>query len=173
MNLVQFDRTYLARASEPDEIEVVRSDGSYLYGTRAKRYIDFTAGCCVGNLGWGNEVIRDAVRDFDGPDYVAPGYLYRPWAELAEMLAEMAPGQLSRSFRRTGGTEAVEIALHAAIAYTGSSPTRSPAASSVPARFSPRSTSTWSPTCCASPRRSRAGTRPWARPSPQRRWERR
>jgi 4-aminobutyrate aminotransferase-like enzyme len=119
MNLVQLDRTYLARDSEPDGIEVVRSDGSFLYGTRGKRYIDFTAGWCVGNLGWGNDEIRAAVRDFDGPDYVAPGYLYRPWAELAELLAEMAPGELSRSFRATGGTEAVEIALHAAMSYTG------------------------------------------------------
>ena len=43
-------------------------------------------GWCVGNLGWGNTEIRAAAQKFDGPDYVHPDYLYRPWAQLAEML---------------------------------------------------------------------------------------
>jgi 4-aminobutyrate aminotransferase-like enzyme len=69
-----------------------RSHGSYVIGPRGRKYIDFTAGWCVGNLGWGNEAIRDAVAEFDGPEYVAPSYLYRPGAELAKLLADLAPG---------------------------------------------------------------------------------
>jgi acetylornithine/succinyldiaminopimelate/putrescine aminotransferase len=59
------------------------------------------------------------VRDFDGPDYVHPDYLYRPWAQLAEMLARITPGKLAVSYRTTGGTESVEGALQIAMAYTG------------------------------------------------------
>lgn len=118
MNLQQRDRRFVARDGAADDVEVVRSHGSYVVGPRGRKYIDFTAGWCVGNLGWGNEAIRDAVAAFDGPEYVAPSYLYRPWAELAELLADLAPGKLTKSFRATGGTEAVEIALNAAMSHT-------------------------------------------------------
>ena len=70
-------------------------------------------------MGWGNTEIRAAARKFDGPDYVHPDYLYRPWAQLAEMLARMTPGKLAVSYRTTGGTESVEGALQIAMAYTG------------------------------------------------------
>jgi acetylornithine/succinyldiaminopimelate/putrescine aminotransferase len=118
MDLRRKDHRFVARDGEPDEVEVVRSQGSFLVGPRGRRYIDFTAGWCVGNLGWGNDAIRAAVDAFDGPEYVAPSYLYRPWAELAELLATITPGKLTKSFRATGGTEAVEIALNAAMSHT-------------------------------------------------------
>ena len=69
--------------------------------------------------GWGNTEIRAAARKFDGPDYVHPDYLYRPWVQLAEMLARITPGKLAVSYRTTGGTESVEGALQIAMAYTG------------------------------------------------------
>jgi 4-aminobutyrate aminotransferase-like enzyme len=110
---------HLARPSDADDIQVVRSEGALLFAADRKRYIDFTSGWNVGNLGWGVEEIADAIRRFDGPDYVAPDFLYEPWVELAELLASIAPGRLTKSFRATGGTEAVEIALQAAMASTG------------------------------------------------------
>jgi len=73
----------------------------------------------VGNLGWGNTAIRAAARKFDGPDYFHPDYLYRPWVQLAQMLARITPGKLAVSYRTTGGTESVEGALQIAMAYTG------------------------------------------------------
>jgi 4-aminobutyrate aminotransferase-like enzyme len=54
-----------------------------------------------------------------GPDYVHPSHLYGPRTELARQLAEITPGRLQRSYRATGGTEAVEIALQLAMAATG------------------------------------------------------
>ena len=48
-----------------------------------------------------------------------PGHLYAPWVKLAELLADITPGKLQKSFRATGGTEAVDIALQAALAHTG------------------------------------------------------
>jgi adenosylmethionine-8-amino-7-oxononanoate aminotransferase len=119
MNARQLDRKYFGRQGEPEDVVVGHSAGSYLIDSRGRKYIDFMMGWCVGNLGWGNTEIRAAARTFDGPEYVHPNYLYRPWAELAEMLAHMTPGALAVSYRTTGGTESVEAALQIAMAYTG------------------------------------------------------
>lgn len=112
------DEKYLGRDSGPD-LQIVRSEGSTVVDAKGRKYIDFTSGWCVGNLGWGNEEVLDRVRRFEGPAYVDPSFLYRPWAELAELLAKITPGKLQKCFRATGGTEAVEFALQAAMVHTG------------------------------------------------------
>src|SRR6185436_13503358 len=94
MNLRQLDKKYFGRQGEPRDVIVGGSADSYLTDTRGRRYIDFMMGWCVGNLGWGNTEIRAAATKFDGPDYVHPDYLYRPWAQLAEMLARITRGKL-------------------------------------------------------------------------------
>ena len=99
-------------------VEVARSSGSYLYDRRGRRYIDFVMGWCVGNFGWGQPELARRVARFKGPDYVYPEYSYRPWNELARLLAEIAPGELTTCFRATGGSEAVELALQAAMLHT-------------------------------------------------------
>jgi adenosylmethionine-8-amino-7-oxononanoate aminotransferase len=38
--------------------------------------------------------------------------------ELAELLADLAPGRLKKSFRSTGGSEAVDVALQMAMVHT-------------------------------------------------------
>ena len=53
------------------------------------------------------------------PDYVYPGYSYAPWTELARLLASLAPRPLTTCFRATGGSEAVDLALQAAMIHTG------------------------------------------------------
>src|ERR1043165_6385444 len=112
MNLRQRDNKYFGRQGEPKGFIVGNSADSYLTDTRGRTYIAF-------NLGWGNTEIRAAAKKFDGRDYVHPDYLYRPWAQLAEMLARITPGKLAVSYRTTGGTESVEGALQIAMAYTG------------------------------------------------------
>src|SRR4051794_10384875 len=119
MDLRVLDKKYFGRQGEPRDVVVGSSADSYLTDARGRKYIDFMMGWCVGNLGWGNTEIRAAARKFDGPDYVHPDYLYRPWAQLAEMLARITPGKLAVSYRTTGGTESVEGALQIAMAYTG------------------------------------------------------
>ncbi|MCU1278957.1 MAG: argD [bacterium] len=115
----QLDRAHLGRSDELDELQVARADGSFVFDDHGGKYIDFVMGWCVGNLGWKPPEIRERVRRFDGPDYVLPSSLYRPWGELALLLAEITPGKLSRSFRCATGTEAVELALQAAQSCTG------------------------------------------------------
>lgn len=118
-NLRARDRGCIARDSEPDDLEVARSDGGLVIDARGRRYVDFSLGWNVGNLGWTRPEIRRRMTRFDGPTYVEPGFLYRPWVELAELLVGMAPGpKLTHCFRAATGTEAVEAALQAAMAHT-------------------------------------------------------
>jgi acetylornithine/succinyldiaminopimelate/putrescine aminotransferase len=118
MRLEKRDDRYVGRATDPDQIEIARQSGSYVYNPHGKKYVDFVMGWCVGNFGWGNPEIEKRVRAYRGPNYITPHQLYRPWVELAERLEQVAPGKLKKSFRATGGTEAVEIALQAAMTFT-------------------------------------------------------
>jgi adenosylmethionine-8-amino-7-oxononanoate aminotransferase len=118
MSTKQKQKKYFAEESTA-EVEIKRSAGSFVYDTKGKKYIDFLMGWCVGNMGWGNEVTAKAIQNFKGPDYVYPGLLYKPWTELAELLAEITPGKLGKSYRTTGGTESVETAMQIAMVYTG------------------------------------------------------
>ena len=74
MKLRQLDRRFLAREDEPEEVEVARTNGCYVYDERGRRYIDFLSGWCVGNFGWGNSEITKRPRR-RRPDYVNPEYL--------------------------------------------------------------------------------------------------
>lgn len=118
MNIKNKDKNFLGRDLPALDLDIVKSDSNFLYDSKGKKYIDFLMGWCVGNIGWGNKEIRNRIRKFNGPDYVFPDYLYKPWAELAELLAKITPGNLKKSFRATGGTETIEIALQAAMSHT-------------------------------------------------------
>ena len=99
-------------------LSVARATGSYVFDTRGKRYVDFVMGWCVGNFGWGDPVLERRIERFRGPDYVYPEYQYRPWEELATLLTRITPGNLTKCFRATGGSEAVELAIQAAMLHT-------------------------------------------------------
>ena len=111
-------REPLAR-EEPAELQVAATNGSIVTDSRGRKYIDFVMGWCVGNFGWRPAAIAKAIERFKGPDYVYPGYAYAPWTELARLLASLAPRPLTTCFRATGGSEAVDLALQAAMIHTG------------------------------------------------------
>jgi len=118
MKLKSREQKYFGRETEAFEVEVASTEGSFIYDRNGKRYIDLFMGWCVGNFGWNNPDVKKAVHYYDGPDYVYPGLHFEPWVELAEMLAEITPGRLEKSFRATGGSEANEAALQMAMLYT-------------------------------------------------------
>jgi adenosylmethionine-8-amino-7-oxononanoate aminotransferase len=119
MDIKAADKKYFGRSEKTGSFELVESKGSLLIDKDGNEYIDFLMGWCVGNLGWENEEIKKEMETFKGPEYVHPSLLYKPWVVLAELLAEITPGQLQVSYRTTGGSEAVEAALQIAMLYTG------------------------------------------------------
>src|SRR5712671_4677589 len=118
MTATALEKKYLGRSETP-EIRIVRAKGSFVFDASGRKYIDFVMGWCVGNFGWANPEIVRAAERYRGPDYVYPEYSYKPWGELGQLLASLAPGTLTKSFRATGGSEAVELALQAAMLHTG------------------------------------------------------
>jgi 4-aminobutyrate aminotransferase-like enzyme len=110
-----------ANSAEREDIFPVRGEGAFLFDKAGRRYIDFTSGWCVCNLGWSVPPVADAIRQFAGPPYVYPHFRYAPWDDLAGRLVALAGGNIRRAFRATGGSEAVEIAVQAAMLYTGRS----------------------------------------------------
>ena len=109
----------LAQSKSAARFEVVRTEGCRVFAADGRNAIDFQSGWCVGNLGWSRPEIERALSDYDGPAYVYPGHGYAPWEELGSALVAIAPPGLRRCFRATGGSEAVEIALQAAMLHTG------------------------------------------------------
>src|SRR3989344_6072547 len=102
MNTAQKDKKYLGREGKPRPLTVARQKGPYVWDEKGKKYIDFAMGWCVGNVGWNVEEITKKIKKYDGPTYVSPGYMYKGWVELAELLAKITPGRLTKSFRVTG-----------------------------------------------------------------------
>ena len=90
-----------------------RGVGSKLYDVDGKEYIDGISGLWVVNAGHGRTEIAEAMAtQASRLGYAsAMNYTTRPAAELAEVIAEITPGDLNRVFFATGGSDAVESAI--------------------------------------------------------------
>lgn len=104
-----------------EDLDIVRGEGCMLFDREGKRYLDFLAGWCVGSVGWGNADVADAIRAQASRGLYGYPHWQHPEAEaLASILASRSPGKkLTRAFRCTSGSEAVEFALKCARAATG------------------------------------------------------
>jgi adenosylmethionine-8-amino-7-oxononanoate aminotransferase len=92
---------------------IVRGEGCYLYDDRGKRYLDALAGLFSVNVGYGygeemGQAALDQMREL--PFYTNWSYAHPRAIELASEIAQLAPGDLSRVFFVSGGSEAVESA---------------------------------------------------------------
>ena len=98
---------------------IVRGEGAYIYDAQGKRYLDALAGLFVSQLGHGREELADAASRQARELAFMPLWSYaHPGAiELAERVANYAPGDLNRVFFTTGGGEAVESAWKLAKNY--------------------------------------------------------
>jgi 4-aminobutyrate aminotransferase-like enzyme len=103
-----------------DPPQIVRGELQHLFDHRGKRYLDFFAGVAVMNLGHSHpEVAAAACRAAQTLQHTTTIYLTQPIVDLAEALAAVAPGGLSRCFFTTSGSEANEAAALVASHATG------------------------------------------------------
>ncbi|HEY5050548.1 MAG TPA: aspartate aminotransferase family protein, partial [Acidothermaceae bacterium] len=98
---------------------IVRGEGAYVYDSNGRRYLDGLAGLFVSMVGHGRDEIAEAAARQSKELAYFPLWSYaHPRAiELAERLAQLAPGDLNRVFFTTGGSEAVESAWKLARQY--------------------------------------------------------
>ncbi|MDQ3442261.1 MAG: aspartate aminotransferase family protein [Chloroflexota bacterium] len=100
--------------AENDGLRVfARGHGANLWDIHGREYIDGISGLWVVNAGHGRAEIGDAMAEQAKKlAYVsAEAYTTEPTVHLAHKLAEIMPGDLSRVYFCSGGSEAVETAL--------------------------------------------------------------
>jgi len=113
---------HFTRMSSYDNADVpiiVKGEGPYVYDAKGRRYLDALSGLFVNQLGHGRTELAEAAAKQASELAYFPLWSYaHPTAiELAERLANMAPGNLNRVFFTTGGGEAVETAWKLAKNY--------------------------------------------------------
>src|SRR6476659_2206098 len=113
---------HFARQGRHPEVPVpvvTRGEGAYLWDNRGRKILDGLSGLFVVQVGHGRrELAEVAAKQIAELAYFPVwGYTTPVQAELAERVAELAPGDLNRVFFTTGGGEAVESAWKAAKQY--------------------------------------------------------
>ena len=97
-----------------------RTKGVYLWDPEGRRYLDFSSQLMNVNIGHSHPAVIQAIKDqADRLPYVAPSFATQVRAELGRSLAEIAPGDLNKSFFTLGGAEANEHAIKIARMVTG------------------------------------------------------
>ena len=98
---------------------ISRSEGIYVYDSDGNRLIDGPAGMWCVNAGHGRREIADAMakQALEMPYFSPWSVGTPPSGQLAEKLAELAPGDLNHVFFTTGGSTAVDSALRFTMFY--------------------------------------------------------
>ncbi|QIS11411.1 aspartate aminotransferase family protein [Nocardia arthritidis] len=91
---------------------IVRGDGAYIWDSTGRRYLDGLAGLFAVQVGHGREELAEAAARQTRELAYFPlwGYAHPTAIELAERLANAAPGDLNRVFFTVSGGESVETA---------------------------------------------------------------
>jgi len=96
------------------------AEGSYIYDREGKRYLDFSSQLMNVNIGHGDQRITEAVANqMKQVSYVYPGMATDVRGRLGKKIAEITPGNLTKTFFTLGGAEAIENAIKLARMYTG------------------------------------------------------
>ena len=106
----------MAEKGEPQIF--VSGEGCKVTDALGHTYIDAMSGLWLKNVGYGRTEIADAAyQQMLQLTYMPMGTTTEPAIRLAEKLAQITPGDLSRCFFTSGGSEAVETAMKLARAY--------------------------------------------------------
>lgn len=101
-------------------IPVDHAKGVHFWDAEGKRYIDFNSQLMNVNIGHGDPRVIKAIQDQAAKlTYMSPYQATQPRGELGELLAQITPGNLKKSFFTLGGAEANENAIRIARLVTG------------------------------------------------------
>ena len=100
-------------AKDHPNLPVVKAEGCYYYGVDGKKYLDFTSGIAVENVGHRHPKVVQAIKDsadhlIHGPSGVI---IYESILKLAYELQQIMPPKLDNFFFANSGTEAIEGAI--------------------------------------------------------------
>lgn len=104
-----------------EPVVVQRAEGATVWDADGTAYLDCFAGIAVVNAGHRHPRVIAAVREQLEQVVHAATYLYHVpvVADLAEQLARITPGDLTKTFFGSSGAEGIETAIRLAKAFTG------------------------------------------------------
>ncbi|PNQ73309.1 aspartate aminotransferase family protein [Hanstruepera neustonica] len=116
---------YQAQTStHPLAMEISHAEGSYIYDTKGKAYLDFVAGVSACTLGHKHPKVVTAIKEqLDKYLHVMVygEYVQQPAVALTKLLAKHLPDNLEQTYLTNSGTEAIEGAIKLAKRATGRS----------------------------------------------------
>ncbi|MEP9365908.1 aminotransferase class III-fold pyridoxal phosphate-dependent enzyme [Xanthobacter sp. VNH20] len=99
---------------------ITSAQGSWFSDSTGRRYLDFQSQLVNLNLGHQHPAIVSAIKEqAEKLCYIGPAMGNDARSELAELIAEITPGDLCSTFFTTGGAAANENAVRLARHYTG------------------------------------------------------
>lgn len=112
-NIINIDKEYVANTYNRFPLEIVRGEGSYLFDSEGKKYIDMGSGIGVTAFGFGDEEWKTAIIDqINKVQHTSNLYYTEPCANLAKLLCEKTG--LKKVFFSNSGAEANECAIKVA-----------------------------------------------------------
>ncbi|WKN41090.1 aspartate aminotransferase family protein [Tunicatimonas pelagia] len=116
MNLTELDQQYYLPVFNRYPITLAKGEGSRLWDTDGKEYVDMLAGIAVTSVGHCHPKVVEAIRQQAGQlMHVSNLLLTEPQAELTQTLAQFSG--MDRIFLSNSGAEAVEGAVKIARKY--------------------------------------------------------
>jgi taurine--2-oxoglutarate transaminase len=106
--------------SATNPIPISSAEGVYFWDTDGKKYIDFSSQLMNMNIGHQHPKVINAIQEQASRlCYAHPGMATEPRGLLGRKIAEIAPGNLNKTFFCLGGAEANENAIKISRFYTG------------------------------------------------------
>lgn len=101
-------------------ITMAEAEGVYFWDADGKRYLDWSSQLINVNVGHKHpHVVRAIQEQAAKVCYANPSIATEPRGRLGELLAEVTPDGLTKSFFTNGGTDAIENAIKMARLFTG------------------------------------------------------
>jgi acetylornithine/N-succinyldiaminopimelate aminotransferase len=123
LNQRQLFFNHIAQTTEtPLALEIEKAEGVYLFDTSGKQYIDLISGISVSNVGHRHPKVVAAIKDqLDKYMHlmVYGEFIQSPQVQLAKLLSDNLPSNLSSVYFVNSGSEAIEGALKLAKRATG------------------------------------------------------
>jgi len=98
----------------PLAVEISHANGSYIYDTSGKKYLDFVAGVSANSLGHNPLEVNKAIKsqlDKHAHVMVYGEFIQQSQVKLCKILVENSPDNLEAVYLTNSGTEAIEGAL--------------------------------------------------------------
>src|SRR5437667_6843484 len=120
----ELDQQYVLHSwsvqSQISPLAVAGAEGRYFWDYEGNRYLDFASQLVNANLGHQHPKVVAAIKEqADKLTTIGPQMAHETRSELARLIAEVTPGDLTMSFFTNGGAEANENAIKLARWYTG------------------------------------------------------